>query len=164
MELLWKHRWLTLVLIIIRVALGCIFIYASWHKIVRPAEFAQAIANYQILPKVLINPAALLLPWVELVCGLGLISGFMVRGSTLIMGLLLIIFMAAMVASLIRGLDIHCGCFSSRNDATSNFYREILIDLSLIAMAVISFLFPGKLKQVDISSYMKSEADFGEKK
>ena len=38
-----------------RLVLGLIFIYASVDKIYHPAEFAQVISNYQILPDALIN-------------------------------------------------------------------------------------------------------------
>ena len=73
-----------------RLLLGIVFIYAAAGKIGDPADFALAIANYQILPSAWINPTALFLPWLELVCGLGLMSGVLKRGSALVITLLLI--------------------------------------------------------------------------
>ena len=150
---LWKQRWLHLALILMRMTLGCVFIYASWHKIARPAEFAQAIANYRLLPQVMINPAALLLPWVELVCGVGLVSGLLRRGSALVISGLLLVFIAALVISLVRGLNIHCGCFSSGAGSGSNLYLDMALDVVLLAMAATTFIFPGKPNKIGIQPY-----------
>ena len=160
---LWKQRWLHLALILMRMTLGCVFIYASWHKIARPAEFAQTITNYRLLPQILINPAALLLPWVELVCGLGMVSGLLRRGSGLVLSFLLLVFIAALAASLLRGLDIHCGCFSSAAHVGTNLYLDIALDMVLLAMAVTAFLFPGKPNKIGIQPYAQPAAD-GSKK
>ena len=159
MTSLWKQRWMNMALITVRIVLGCVFIYASWHKIARPAEFAQSIANYQLLPKALINPAALLLPWVELVCGVGLVLGILRRGSSLVISSLLLVFITALVLSLVRGLDIHCGCFSSSARAGSNLYLNILLDSILLVMAVATFIFPGKSHKIGIQPFTNKAAD-----
>lgn len=125
--------WLILVA---RLVLGAVFIYASWDKIFDPAAFAQSIANYQLLPERWINPSALLLPWVELICGLGLITGALVRGSALIVTLLLLVFGAALAYSAYRGLDIHCGCFTAGSGAPDNLYLDLARDLVLLTLAV----------------------------
>ena len=38
------------VVIISRLILGAVFIYASWDKILNPDDFAKAIGNYHVLP------------------------------------------------------------------------------------------------------------------
>lgn len=97
----------------VRIFLGFIFIYASIDKIINPAAFADVIYNYQILPENLINATALLLPWIELICGICLILGKWLPGSVFIVNGLLIIFTGALIFNMARGLNIHCGCFSS---------------------------------------------------
>ncbi|MFZ1983238.1 MAG: MauE/DoxX family redox-associated membrane protein [Desulfatitalea sp.] len=119
-----------------RFLLGAIFIYAAVDKILDPATFAQAIANYQILPPLWVHPTALLLPWLELVCGLGLMSGVLKRGSALVITLLLITFTAALGYSAYRGLDIHCGCFASDGAGTPNLYLDLLRDAVLLTLAI----------------------------
>lgn len=119
-----------------RFLLGAIFIYAAADKIIDPAALAQAMANYQILPPLWVNPAALLLPWLELVCGLGLISGVLKRGSAVVITLLLVTFTAALGYSAYRGLDIHCGCFASDGTGAPNLYLDILRDAVLLTLAV----------------------------
>lgn len=103
-----------------RLILGAVFMYASIDKIAHPAAFAEAVYNYQILPGFLINPTALVLPWLELVLGIFLVLGLFREGSVLIVTGLMVVFLGAMVFNLARGLDIHCGCFSTSTDGTSD--------------------------------------------
>lgn len=96
-----------------RLFLGGVFLYACADKILNPADFARAVYNYQILPDDLINLTALILPWLELVLGLCLVSGFWLPGAVLWSNALLWTFFLSLVFNLMRGLDVHCGCFSS---------------------------------------------------
>ena len=84
------------------------------------SAFAEAVYNYQVLPDFLINLTAIILPWLELIIGIFLIIGLFNEGSVCIMTALLVIFFGAMVFNLARGLDIHCGCFSTSPDGTNN--------------------------------------------
>jgi uncharacterized membrane protein YphA (DoxX/SURF4 family) len=99
-----------------RLFLGGLFIYASADKILKPADFARAVYNYQILPDGLINPAALVLPWLELLLGLCLVSGKWMFGAMIWSNGLLWAFFLALLFNRYRGLDVHCGCFSTRLD------------------------------------------------
>ena len=96
-----------------RLFLGGVFVYASFDKILHPSAFAEAIYNYQILPEILINLVALILPWLEALIGLLLIFSVWMPGATLSGALLLMIFFGALLFNMARGLDIHCGCFST---------------------------------------------------
>ena len=102
-----------------RMILGAVFIYASIGKIIHPADFAKAVYNYQILPDTLINLTAVTLPWLELILGIFLILGFWLPGAVLLSNLLLVTFFGALVFNLSRGLDIHCGCFSTSQQSPS---------------------------------------------
>jgi len=105
--------WLSLAA---RLFLAVVFLYASVDKILHPVEFAKAVYLYQILPGPLINLAALILPWLELVLGLCLAAGIWLPGAVLWSNALLGTFFAALLFNLFRGLDIHCGCFSTNVD------------------------------------------------
>jgi len=102
--------------ILARVALGVIFLVAAWGKIADPASLAKIIHNYNILPDVLINPAALVLPWVEVVIGVCLVTGYACRGASLFATVLLIVFIAAMAYAYFRGYNTQCGCFTTKAD------------------------------------------------
>lgn len=132
--------------IIIRVALGSIFAYAAWPKIADPPAFAQVIWNYKILPSVLINPLAIVLPWLEMLTGLALITGIFRRGASLLVGGMLIIFIAALATDIIRNIPVYCGCFSvtpvakSHEELINEMKIDLLRDLGMLLMTLQVFV------------------------
>lgn len=96
-----------------RVLLAVVFVWAAWHKVVEPAEFALTIATYQILPLALVNLQAIGLPWVELLVGLALLVGLWTRESALVTVGMNVMFIVAILITLYRGEEIMCGCFAS---------------------------------------------------
>jgi uncharacterized membrane protein YphA (DoxX/SURF4 family) len=96
-----------------RIVLGLVFLLYGLDKVFQPDEFARAIANYRLLPHELVNLLAVVLPWVECLCGLMLLSGQWVRSAALVAAFLLAVFVIAVSITLVRGLDINCGCFDS---------------------------------------------------
>jgi uncharacterized membrane protein YphA (DoxX/SURF4 family) len=119
-----------------RILLGGVFVWASWDKILDPTAFAQAIANYQMVSPALGNPAALILPWIELVCGVCLILNRWTRGSALICVLLLVVFMGALGYNIHRGMDIGCGCFTLDEKSPGNMWLYMARDAVFLAIAV----------------------------
>ena len=96
-----------------RLILGAIFITAAADKIFNPSAFAKAIFNYQLLPDSIINLSAIVLPWLEFMLGLALMTGLWLPGAVVLVNVLLLTFLGALVFNLARGLNIHCGCFST---------------------------------------------------
>ena len=126
--------------ILCRLVLGGVFIYASLDKIANPAEFAKAIGNYHVLPFGLENLLALFLPWLELLTGILLIAGIMVDGATILIISMNIVFIFAISQALARGISIECGCFSVSTEGGSNIgFQTILRDFVYLIMAFIIF-------------------------
>jgi len=123
-----------------RIMLGIVFVYASYDKILHPVAFAKIIYNYQILPDELINLSAIFLPWLELTIGLFLIIGIWLPGAVFISNILLIIFFSALVFNKARGLDISCGCFSTKEIVAPESTLYLLRDFSFVVIAVYLFL------------------------
>ena len=96
-----------------RLPLGVVFVYAAWEKIMDPADFAATIYNYRLFPLPVIAPLAIALPWLEITAGLMVLAGVWKRAAALILGVLLVSFIAAVGFNLVRGLDFECGCFGS---------------------------------------------------
>lgn len=126
---------------LVRLALGIVFVYASVDKILNPAAFAQAVYNYQILPDLLINLTAIVLPWMELFLGFCLILGLWLPGATFLSTLLLITFFGALLFNTARGLNIDCGCFSTTNGTLSDISMGwyVLRDGGFLLLALYLF-------------------------
>ena len=62
------------IVVLIRFIVGGVFIVASYDKILDPGNFARKISNYHVIPLGLENAIAIILPWVELFIGIGLIG------------------------------------------------------------------------------------------
>ena len=137
MKRILTNPWLT---IRIQIALGIIFVVAALPKIVDPPSFAHMIYNYHLLPGALINFMALVMPWIELLCGLALILGIWQGTARSIIGALLITFVLAIAINLARGNAIDCGCFDvsaankTRQERLSDMRWVIVRDLGLLLM------------------------------
>jgi putative oxidoreductase len=69
-----------------RLFLAAVFIYAAVEKIGRPLAFADEIHTYSIVDYgVPLYTMAVVLPWLELLCGLSLVTGVYLRGSALVL-------------------------------------------------------------------------------
>lgn len=114
-----------------RAALAAVFVYAGAVKALDPAEFALAIDNYRLLPFPLSAALALYLPWMEIVCGLGLLRPRLRQGALSLLLLLCLIFTTALTSALARGLDVTCGCFGGsaggRLPLLASLVRSVLL-------------------------------------
>jgi uncharacterized membrane protein YphA (DoxX/SURF4 family) len=119
-----------------RILMGIVFLYASYDKILKPQAFAQAVFNYQILPDSAVNIAALVLPWLELLLGLCLLAGFWLPGATMLSTGLLAVFIGALVFNQVRGLDVHCGCFSTESSAGPAGVWTVARDLLFFSVSI----------------------------
>ncbi|MFQ6612692.1 MAG: MauE/DoxX family redox-associated membrane protein [Fidelibacterota bacterium] len=131
-------NWKSSLVILSRLVLGVVFIYASVDKIAHPADFAKAVGNYHLLPWGLENFMGLILPWLELLTGIALITGIMVDGSVLLITLMMIMFIAAISLAMARGIDIECGCFSvSEADGAKVGFRRLFEDFIYLGLALV---------------------------
>lgn len=122
--------------LLVRLALGGVFIYASVTKIYAPDKFALAISNYRLLPHELIHLAAITVPWVEVVTGLLLILGVWPRANALILLGLTTVFLFMISSALARGLNIECGCFGTVGGRKVGL-TSLAFDALLLGMAAL---------------------------
>jgi len=116
---------------VIAILIGALFIYAGAVKIIDPVEFARDIDNYKMLPWKLGVGLALYLPWLEIVCGLALITRILFRGSVFIVTSLMTFFIVASIVAKARGLDVSCGCFGHASKYL-NFSWHLALDFLLL--------------------------------
>jgi hypothetical protein len=135
-----------------RLVLGLVFVLAALPKIADPPGFAKAIWGYQLVPGVALNALALVLPWLELLCGLTLLAGLWVRAAALWLGALLLAFALALGLNLVRHRPVDCGCFGGSAPKTeaqrlTDMRWALLRDLGLLLLAARLLAGPGPARR-----------------
>lgn len=113
--------------VLARWVLGLTFIYASYHKIIDPPQFAKVIYGYELFPAAVINLVAIILPFLELIAGIALILGVYPRSAALIVNLLLVGFIVILAVNLIRGHEFDCGCFAFEEYGQASGNRSLIL-------------------------------------
>ncbi|MCU1238002.1 MAG: DoxX family protein [Candidatus Solibacter sp.] len=130
-----RNNSLKIAVVLLRVVLGAIFIYAGYVKLEQPWQlFAAGIAEYEIVPLWAATFLARTLPAFEMLLGLMLVIGRWSRTSTVIMSGLLVVFFSLMVRAFAQGKDISCGCFGP-NETIS--WKTLLRDGSMLAGSIV---------------------------
>lgn len=125
--------------ILLRLAIAGIFIYASLYKIKSPSAFAHQIYNYKMLNSWFINPMAITLPWLQLLCGVLLLINLWTKEANSLILAMLVVFQIAVASALMRGLNVSCGCFKAGGDPASwlTFGRDSLFLLAVIINQIL---------------------------
>jgi len=114
-----------ILLLIGRIALASIFLVAAYGKLKPQAPgpwsvgsmktslsmFAMQVDSFQLLSSSSADLVAHTLPFFELFLGLWVLSGIVLRLSSLVSTLLLGGFFATLIRTYLMGLEINCGCF-----------------------------------------------------
>jgi hypothetical protein len=88
-----------------------LFILAAWHKLSALSQFEAILRNYRLLPAFASPILTGLIPVIELMLGLGWISGLLPSITALASASLLATYALAMGVNLARGrVYIDCGC------------------------------------------------------
>jgi uncharacterized membrane protein YphA (DoxX/SURF4 family) len=127
------------VALFLRLMLGLVFISASIDKISDPTAFARAVTNYKLIGGTLSLLVATILPWVELLCAFFILSGLFLRGSTLLIILMLFGFTIVVISGIVRGLDISCGCFTLDPTVGKIGWQKVIENCGLIAASILLF-------------------------
>ncbi len=144
------RAWPRVLLVLGRVALGAIFLYAAYSKLYFDGAwhlhdyhffFAMAIDSYKMLPLSVVEWMARILPWFELLLGALLIIGIGVRWVGSITTALLLVFIGAMTRAKILGLEINCGCFGNNEKlGTATLIRDSSLLVLALAVTIGAFL------------------------
>jgi putative oxidoreductase len=121
---------------IVDLIVGGLFIYAGILKALDPMRFAVDIDNYKTVPWFIGIRLAFYLPWLEILCGLALITRRLYLGGLSILAVLASIFIAASIVAKARGLDITCGCFGHASKYLS-FAGHLTLDFAILAALLV---------------------------
>ncbi len=136
-------------LLLIRLFLGGLFIYMGVNKIADPVAFMKQVRLYEMLPEspaYFLNGTAVILPWLEVVCGVALIAGIAIRGSGVAIAGMLAVFTPAIF---LRAMAIHntegtpffeiafdCGC----GGGPVIIWQKLLSNSGLLLLAILAVL------------------------
>lgn len=123
--------------LVAHLAVGGAFLYAGWGKARAPGEFIRDVWNYRILPEPLAYWIAAYLPYLEILAGAALITGFQRTGARLVLGLLLAVFCVLLTSAWARGLDIRCGCFGGTSTDPANY--PLLLARNALLLAALAW-------------------------
>lgn len=130
-----------LVLLVLRLALGGVFIYAGASKIVDAQAFAKTVHHFQLTPWTVSVVVAVYLPWLEILAGLALFVRRLALGASLALVVMSAVFLIALSTAWARGLDISCGCFGKEeHKIQTHFPQFFLRDAALLAAAITLFI------------------------
>ena len=125
--------------LILRIYIGWIFIEASLSKIPDPALFAENVSNYRLIPYYGLNLVAIVLPWLELVCGFYMIIGQRIKAAASLAGGLLFLFTVFVIINIFRGVNMNCGCFDTVDEPIG--WTKVLTNMIWLAMTIQVFFF-----------------------
>lgn len=124
-----------------RLLLAGIFLLGSISKLVDIERYSvEAVYNFGILPKDLAHLFGLVLPFIELLCGLGLLLGILTRLSALGTALMSIAFFVAKAVVLLQGRNIDCGCFGGIISLLIS--DTIFMDVPMLFFSLVVMLAP----------------------
>ncbi len=133
-----------------RLVVAGVFIWAAIPKLLDPAGFAEDISNYQVFPYWSWNLIAAIVPSLELVGALALLTGFFRKGAVALLGLLDVAFIALIASVIVRDIDLSCGCFGHEEEAASIGWPTLWRDVALlVAIAVAGLRSPAEAARED---------------
>lgn len=131
-----------------RLAIAGVFLAAAFPKLVDPAGFADKLPNYRVFPDPLVNLIAVVVPPLELLSALALLTGRFYRGGVWLATLLMATFTALIGTILARGIDLDCGCFGAISSAPTSGL-DLARNVVLLGLAALLLVDLRRLPVVD---------------
>ena len=125
-----------------RLIAGGVFLWAGAQKLLDPAAFAEDISNYQAFPHWTWNLAAAVVPAIEIIAGLALLTGFRRRAAALMLGSLTLAFLGLILSVILRDINLDCGCFGESEQASAVGWPLFVRDLGLLVAIAAAYLPP----------------------
>ena len=130
-----------LLVLLARAVVAGVFVWAAVPKLLDPAGFASDVANYHLLPESWAGATATIVPALELVIAVALLTGWGARGAALAALGMLLVFTIAIGQAMARGIDIDCGCFGEESSARADV-GSLVRNVLLMAACLVALLGP----------------------
>jgi len=151
----WKRAAMDIFTVLARWLLGATFLYLGLNKALHPVDFLKLVQQYDLTQNApLLNSIAAGLPWFEVFCGLLLLAGVAVRGTSLTLTVMLVPFTLLVLhrALLLQAalnipfcaVKFDCGCGTGEEFIC----RKLLENFLLILLSV--WLLVGRGRQLSL--------------
>lgn len=127
-------EWTVWVAQSLQLLLGTVFLAAGVTKLKEPSQFVVALRNYELIPRALSGPVALVLVMIELFTAISFLTGWALEVGVPVATAFLLTLAVAVCINLRRGRVVPCGCFGSRGEQISG---RTLGRIGLLLVAVI---------------------------
>lgn len=97
----------------LKLVVAALLLVAGGLKLMDPHAFIFALANYRLLPEVLLGPVAYGIPVLEVLVAFALFHPAYEDAAWLLSAGMFLGFALAVGSAVVRGLDISCGCFGA---------------------------------------------------
>jgi uncharacterized membrane protein YphA (DoxX/SURF4 family) len=128
-----------------RLLTGGVWVVAGALKLPDPTESVRAVRAYDLLPESIVPTVGHLLPLVEVVVGICLVTGLLTRAMGALSAVLFLAFIVGIASAWARGLEIDCGCFGGgglEEGASSKYPLEIARDGGLLLLSMWLVIWP----------------------
>lgn len=122
-------------ILLLRGALGGLFLGAGVAKLLRPGRFFRVVRRYGLVPSRVVRSAAFAVIAVEVTLGAALLVGIEVAVFLFLTGVALISFAAAVGTNLIRGRSFDCGCSILERESPIS-WSHVLRNTALGSLAI----------------------------
>jgi len=99
--------------LVLSLLFGGVFFLAGSLKVRDPQLFTMQVRSFEMLPDPWNAALALALPWMEILCGLAVITGDLRRGALVLLNGTLVVFLAVLGWTISTGKQVDCGCFGT---------------------------------------------------
>lgn len=137
---------------IVNVCLSILFLSAGLQKLLNRQAFAAILEQYTLLSAIILTPAAVIIPWLEMACALALLLPDLHQLAVAVIVLLLLVYAAAMLVNVRRGnVNIDCGCSFGVSQQTISM--ALVWRNSLLAIIALSLFAPLGNREIGLFDY-----------
>lgn len=124
--------------VLLRIVLATVFAAAGVMKGLDPSAFAFALARLRLLPAAAIGPAAILIPWMELVAAAALLLPSWRRAGLALAGSQLVAYTVVLAVAFGRGTASGCACFGESEGVLARV--DVALARNVLLLAATAFL------------------------
>jgi putative oxidoreductase len=129
-----------------RLLLAAVFLISAYGKMVDLERYSvDAVYQFDILPLTIARPLGLMLPFIELLCGLGLLFGVFTRLSAAGVALMSLAFFIAKELVLAENRELNCGCFGAVTETLAS--STIFMDIPMMLLASFVLFAPDRSRR-----------------